>query len=140
MIRYIITLLCLILLAHASDVTLEWDANAPEDQVEYYTVYEKVADTWTPIVVVNSGTFVPMTVTPTAHTYAVTASNLWAESGLSESVSTPGGPPSAPQHLRIPGKVALNIEKSPDLVAWEPAATIYFDDAERMFFRMDLEP
>lgn len=74
-------------------VTLEWDAYDWGGETNYcgFTLYEQSGTNW--VAVASAGrmaTQVALTnVVPGIHTYALTASNYWGESYLSNPASTP---------------------------------------------------
>lgn len=89
-------LICACAMAQVPKVTLAWDPNPAEDQVSKYVLYEKVGEIWTKVVEIPptacGATECRWTLTdvvPGKHTYALTAANLWGESGRSNEVSTP---------------------------------------------------
>jgi hypothetical protein len=76
--------LALSLVANAAEVTVVWDANDPAQQVTEYVVYVDDAE-----IARTAGTTQIVDVTPGAHVFEVTASNIWQESPRSAPVSTP---------------------------------------------------
>lgn len=69
---------------YASKVTLQWDANNSAEQIQGYNIYvdnTKVKEVLEPTAIV--------TVEPGQHSFQISSKNLWGESGLSETISTP---------------------------------------------------
>ncbi len=83
-------------------VTLAWDANPATDQVTKYTVYRApaAAGPWTKVQDVTATTATVTGLSPGIYFFRVTASNVWAESGPSNVVSTPP-PAGAPANLKV---------------------------------------
>lgn len=96
-----IMLMALAFTAQASSVSLQWDANAPAEQVTGYNVYVDGVKTQT--VTTNQATAI---VTPGAHSFYVTAVNSWNESGPSNTVTTPSVTTS-PKNVKITITVAV---------------------------------
>lgn len=97
-----IILLALAFAAHAASVSLQWDANAPAEQVTGYNVYVDGVKNQT--VATNQAT---ATVTPGVHSFYVTAVNAWNESGPSNSVTTPAVT-TIPKNVKI--TITVNVE------------------------------
>lgn len=87
----LVILFSLALVALAADITLQWDANDPVEEVAGYRVYQStnVAGTYLPIGSTNGTSFTVRGLTPGVYFFYVTASNLWGESLPSNTVKTP---------------------------------------------------
>ncbi|MFH1739345.1 MAG: hypothetical protein ABIH23_10095 [bacterium] len=93
--------------SQTATVNLAWDKNPDTDQVTKYTAYEKVGSSYN-----NLGDILLTacdattcrhslpSITPGVHTYVVSASNIWGESGYSNEASTPG-PATPPRNVII---------------------------------------
>lgn len=85
-------------LALAGTVVLQWDANQAADQVTSYNVYRDGVKALSVAGNVNTATVA--NIPNGSHTFYVTAQNAWAESGPSNTVSTPPLP-GAPTNAKI---------------------------------------
>lgn len=85
-------------------VTLVWDAYDWGGQTNYcgFVLYEQSGTNWVPLAsAARTATQITLTnVAPGVHTYALTASNYWGESQLSNSDSTPKVT-GKPENLRL---------------------------------------
>ena len=128
--------------AVALNLTLVWDANAPEEQIEFYSIYEETSPgEWVKIGETVDGaqtSFVVAFPEKVKRTFAVSATNLYGESLLSVPVSTPSGQPSAPSNPRIEGKKRVAMESSEDLKEWKELLVVA-GDKEREFFRLRID-
>jgi len=86
----------------ASNVTLTWDFNAPEENITSYKLYEIIDGTNViKYVIPGTNNIITLTdVTPGKHEYFVTASNMWGESDPSNTVTTPA-PATSPKAVKI---------------------------------------
>jgi hypothetical protein len=103
-------LVATILTACAADVTLEWDANPPEQLVVEYRLYEQVGTNYT-MVATSAGTSATLSgVSYGPHTWVLTAVNSAAlESERSLPASTIiSAPLTPPQGLRV--SVVVTVE------------------------------
>ena len=129
-------------LAHALNLTLVWDANAPDEQIEFYTVYEETAPgEWVKIGQTADAaqtSYVVVFPEKIKRTFAITATNVFGESLLSAPVSTPSGQPSVPNNPRIEGKRNVIMESSENLEDWRELVVVA-SDREREFFRLRMD-
>jgi len=115
--RLIIATLFLLLVhplfAQTGTVTLAWDANPAGDHVTKYTFYRAAAAAgpWTKVQDVTATTATIAGLTPGIYFFRVTASNVWAESGASNVVSTPP-PAGAPANLKVTITVQVTVTPS----------------------------
>jgi len=103
----IILTLALATTASATTVKLQWDANAASEQVTEYRVYQdgvKVATVISPATTVTLPS-----VTPSAHSFYVTAANMTGESAPSNTVTMPGMP-GAPAGMKITVTVTVDVQ------------------------------
>lgn len=141
-ILFALLVLCCANVAHALDLTLVWDANAPDEQIEFYTVYEETAPgEWVKIGQTADGlqtSYVIVFPEKIKRTFAITATNVFGESLLSAPVSTPIGQPSIPSGPRIEGKKNVVMESSENLEDWRQLVVVT-SDKEREFFRLRMD-
>lgn len=127
-------LLPLVTTLHAAELTLEWDPNAPADQVTKYSLYEVVASPDFKLKLAEvSGQLTTLTFDFSAgpHEIVLTASNaLGIESGPSNAVQFTV--PHPPTGLRI--KIA--VQASEDMLNWQTIASIDDAVADRKFYRL----
>lgn len=85
----------------AADLTLQWSANDPAEQVTEYVVYHSTDGTNFAVIGTTPDPTLEVSVQPGTHHFYVTAKNVWAESAPSNTVTTPAGVPSAPGSITI---------------------------------------
>lgn len=84
----------------AATVSLNWSDNPASQNVSLYRVYENNGEIWVEVATSLTSNVDLNSVVPGVHTYVVTATNVWGESGQSNSVTTPEAA-SPPQGLVI---------------------------------------
>jgi len=106
--------------AQSAQVQLQWTPNAAADQVTKYIVYEKIGGQYVKLLEVTPSACTPTDcnatlpgVTAGVHTYAVTAANLWGESGRSNEVASPP-PAGSPMNLKIIITVIIGGQEKPE--------------------------
>jgi hypothetical protein len=104
---------CAVTGAVATPRTFEWNANAPEELVLKYCLYEQLGPGWTKIGE-TTGTTLVHDIAPGPHVYTVTAVNLGGESERGAPLTwTEPAPVTPPTGLRVAIQITASLTVGP---------------------------